>query len=100
MLKRMLGLAVILSLVSVPSWAVDWGKLKIRSDVPARVSMDGRDLGVTPINVHKVESGTHYIHARALRSGRSETIEIKVPPVPFMAKDVDLHLGRGRFERM
>lgn len=100
MLKKLVGLAVLLGLVSAPAWAVDWGKINITSDVPARVSMDGRFLGTTPLSVHKVENGTHWIHAKAIRSGRSETVKVKIMPVPFISKDVDLHLGGGRYERM
>jgi hypothetical protein len=88
--------AVALLAACQPAWAVRWGKIKVTCDVPAQVSMDGVVMGYTPLKIHKVRDGDHFIRVQALDSGKIQVINLNVPAVPFFTKEVNVYLGPGR----
>src|SRR4051794_6857952 len=53
--------------------------VKITSNDPARVSVDGEDLGVTPMTLRGMKPGHYEIKLENVRSGLVQTYAVKSP---------------------
>lgn len=73
---RAFVIGVSLALVS-GAWA--GAVVKISSNDPARVSVDGEDLGVTPMTLRDMKAGHYEIKLENVRTGLVQTYSVKSP---------------------
>ena len=74
----MRGVAVMMGLALVS--AVEAGSVvKITSNDPARVAVDGEDLGLTPITLRDIKPGNYEIKLENVRTGLVQTYAVKSP---------------------
>lgn len=82
---RITALALSLALVS---GAHAGAVVKITSNEPARVAVDGEDLGVTPITLRDMKPGSYEIKLENVRTGMIQSYAIKSPKNGTVEREV------------
>lgn len=77
--SKMTMTLAILTLVLVTATARADALIQARADVPARVFVDGRPVGVTPVDIAVIQRGEHEIRFRAFGSHRDQAFVVRVP---------------------
>jgi len=96
--KVNLIILIILLIVIYPSYAVETGTIFITSQpVGATVIMDGKNVGNTPLPLHKISKGKHQIKI-ILKGYKEITKEINVLPDNTITKNFVLQQGDGSIE--
>lgn len=62
--------------------------VKITSNEPARVQVDGEDLGVTPITLRDMKPGNYEIKLENVRTGMMQSYAIKSPKAGTVEREV------------
>lgn len=77
-ISKALVRGLVLSLIAACS-AHAQGIVQARSDVPAEIVLNGQLMGVTPLDIARLQPGIHEIRLHAIGRGENKTYSITVP---------------------
>lgn len=81
-------LAAVMLTLAIVTGAHAGAIIKITSNEPARVHVDGEDLGVTPITLRDMKPGTYEVKLENVRTGMVQTYSIKSPKSGTVEREI------------